>query len=298
MFFFASIHVICPMKLTLAWSILHFQKADGYQRFLDHTWLDSCGFYWRKLLSHCGRWHCYAIWLGLLHMSEWVGCPDSCMPGNHLRSFWSPWRRRGSERNAPIVGPGSSHMHSVMVGRFNDLQLIRIPPIDLSSMIMNPLVTQFLMLLTLPQVVIAALKASIMALKSIPQAKKQKERFALTSQSFVGVCGCLWACTFINFVILMCLLDLGVWIACFFCSFRCELLYFCMIFFVCLLFQPMLFLFTNAFLPSGFRRFCPWKFLALLPPARRCGSSLQCGVLYWNHWRKIQSHWDTAQRWG
>lgn len=145
--------------------------------------------------SHCAWRRCYSVWLlfsdsmlGLLHMCEWVGCPDSCMPGNHLRAFWSPWRRRGSERNAPIVGPGSSHMHSVMVGRFNDLNLIRIPPINLSSMIMNPLVAQFLTLLTLPQVVIAALKASIMALKSIPQAKKQKERFALTPQSFVCVC--------------------------------------------------------------------------------------------------------------
>lgn len=80
-------------------------------------------------------------------------------------------------------------MHSVMVGRFNDLNLIRIPPINLSSMIMNPLVTQFLTLLTLSQVVIAALKASIMALKSIPQAKKQKERFCFNTAKFRW---CVW----------------------------------------------------------------------------------------------------------
>ena len=193
------------------------------------------------------------------------------------------------------IGPGSAHMHSVTVGRFNDLKLIRIPPITLSSMIMNPLVTQFLTLLTWSQVVIAALKTSIMALKSIPQAKKQKEGFCFNTAKFRW---CVWMLVGVH-VHKLCHSNVLVGFGCVNrMFFWCELLYFCMIFFVCLLFQPMLFLFTNAFLPSGFRSFCPWKFLALLPPARRCGSSLRCGVLYWNHWRKIQSHWDTAQRWG
>ena len=150
--------------------------------------------------SHCSRRHCYGVWrpfsvsmLGLLHMCEWVGCPDlPDMPGNHLRAFWSPWRRRGSWRNVEHQIPELAWKEGLIcirfdVGRFNDLKLIR-SPMNLSSILSIHLLHSFWCCSHCHRWWLLLWRHRLWHWNPFHRRINRKNGFALTPQSFVCVC--------------------------------------------------------------------------------------------------------------